>query len=117
MKIVADEGVDKPIVSTLRAAGFEVRYIAEEIPGAEDPAVLASAADRDCVLVTNDKDFGELVFRRQLSSAGIVLIRLQGLSSLSKGQIVADAFRTHGHEMRDAFTVISPGIVRIRRRQ
>ncbi|MDN5837060.1 MAG: DUF5615 family PIN-like protein, partial [Nitrosospira sp.] len=79
MKLIADEGVDYPIVAALRAASFEVIYFAELAPGTEDAAILAHAQSAQPLLLSCDKDFGELVFRNRLVTAGVVLIRLEGL--------------------------------------
>jgi predicted nuclease of predicted toxin-antitoxin system len=64
--------------------------------------------------VTADKDFGELVFRRQQINAGVLLIRLAGLSKESKADLVVDALRGHSDELAGAFSVLSPGMIRIR---
>ncbi len=61
MNLVADEGVDKPIVDALRNAGFDVQYILETHRGAEDDRILAIANIQQRILLTQDKDFGELV--------------------------------------------------------
>jgi len=66
------------------------------------------------LLLTGDKDFGELVFRQKRVHGGVVLIRLQGISASLKADIVANAFQSRGHEMLGGFTVISPGMVRVR---
>lgn len=66
-------------------------------------------------LVTADKDFGELVFRQRRVNAGIVLLRLAGLPAGLKADQVARVFQTRAVEMTGAFSVISPGVVRIRR--
>jgi predicted nuclease of predicted toxin-antitoxin system len=116
MNLVADEGVDKAVVDGLRAAGFSVTYFAEHGAGADDTEVLVAANVAQSLLLTCDKDFGELVFRNQLSTAGVVLIRLDGLSADLKSRTVVEAVRGHGEAMLHAFTVISPGIMRIRRR-
>jgi hypothetical protein len=63
VKIFADESVDKQIVSRLRAQGHDVVYVAELDPGIDDETVLRSSHDSNALLVTADKDFGELVFR------------------------------------------------------
>jgi len=68
------------------------------------------------LLVTADKDFGELVFRQGRALPGVVLIRLAGLSASRKADIVASALAAHGQELPGAFTVVSPGAIRIRRR-
>ena len=116
MNLVADEGVEASIVSALRAAGYSVIYMAEAGPATADPDVLGLAQAIDSLLITADKDFGELVFRQGLTSAGVVLIRLHGLSPSSKAQTVVRAMEQHGKEMVGGFTVISPGVVRIRPR-
>ena len=67
------------------------------------------------MLLTGDKDFGELVFRQKRVHGGVVLVRLLGISAYLKAETVAKAFVDRGAEMPGAFTVISPGMVRIRR--
>lgn len=52
MNLIADEGVDKPIVETLRKAGFDVLYILETYRGAEDDIILSLANDRQRILIT-----------------------------------------------------------------
>lgn len=115
MNLLADEGVDRQIVIQLRADGHAVLYVAEMSPGISDELVLQEANNAQAVLVTEDKDFGELVFRQRLIHLGVILIRLHGLPSDAKSHIVAEAVGRHGPEMQNAFTVISPGMVRIRR--
>ena len=67
------------------------------------------------MLVTADKDFGEMIFRQgQLSAGGVVLIRLAGLSAERKADIVSSVFHDRETELLQAFSVISPGQVRIR---
>ena len=116
MNLVADEGVEASIVSALRDAGYSVVYVAEEAPSTADPHVLGLARAIDSLLITADKDFGELVFRQGLTSAGVVLIRLHGFSPTAKAYSVLRAIQEHGVEMVGAFSVISPGVVRIRPR-
>lgn len=114
MKIVADEGVDRQIVDALREQGLGVVYFAEQAPGSVDQDVLALAREEDVLLLTSDKDFGELVFRQHLASAGVVLLRLHGLLAAAKATVVQAALAAHGPEMLGAFTVVSPGMLRIR---
>jgi hypothetical protein len=64
--------------------------------------------------VTVDKDFGELVFRLRRAASGVLLVRLPGLSSDEKAALVASAVRDHGTQMPGAFSVVSPGLLRIR---
>lgn len=115
MILFCDESVDGSIVAALRRDGFEVLYVAEMDPGLPDDEVLTRANQRIALLLTGDTDFGELVFRQGRNAAGVILIRLAGLSAERKAATVSDAFREHGSELTGAFSVISPGRLRIRR--
>ena len=115
MTFFCDEGVERQVGERLRADGHEVSYVAEVDPGLSDDDVLSEARRLEAPLITNDKDFGELVFRQGRGSAGVVLLRLAGLSLGSKARAVASAIREHGDELGGAFTVITSGTVRIRR--
>jgi predicted nuclease of predicted toxin-antitoxin system len=117
MNLLADESVERQIVEGLRRDGLDVLYVAEMEPGIADELVLKRANEAAALLLTVDKDFGELTFKEgRLSSGGVVLIRLAGLSAELKVKVVSDAFRKHGAEFSSRFSVISPGRVRISRR-
>ncbi|MBP1467385.1 DUF5615 family PIN-like protein [Candidatus Chloroploca sp. M-50] len=116
MNLLADEGIDKPIVDRLRQDGHMVMYIAEELPGITDEVILALANQQDAILATRDKDFGELVYRLNRVTQGVILVRLDGLHPDTKASIVSASITEHGAEMLGAFTVISRGNIRIRRR-
>ena len=116
MKLLADESVDALIVERLRGSSHEVTYVAELAPGVDDAEVLARANADQAVLLTADKDFGELVFRQRLVHAGVVLIRLAGLGADRKATIMEAAIDRHSSEFADAFSVVSPAAVRIRHR-
>lgn len=115
MNLLADEGVERQVVERLRRDGHLVLYIAEMEPGIPDDVVLERANEITALLVATDKDFGELVFREhRLSSGGVVLIRLAGLSAERKAEVVSQVFEERGLEFAHAFSVISPGRVRVR---
>lgn len=115
MKLIADEGVERQIVQQLRETGHEVFYAAESSPGVSDEWLLGSALGAEALLLTNDKDFGELVYRQKRLTHGVVLLRLAGLPNSSKAKLVCTSVAKHGGEMLGSFTVISPGSVRVRR--
>lgn len=75
-----------------------------------------SGRDRQAdVLLTADKDFGELVFRQGRLTSGILLVRLAGLTPARKAEVVASAVNQHRPELPGAFAVLTPGSFRIRR--
>jgi predicted nuclease of predicted toxin-antitoxin system len=94
-----------------------VLYIAELSPAVSDDAVLRHAGDQAAVLITADKDFGELVYRRGRMHRGVVLLRLAGVSNATKTAIVSAVCRERANQLRDAFTVVTAGQVRIRSRR
>lgn len=115
MNLLADESVDRQIVDRLRQDGHVVRYIAEMEPGVADEVVLDLAYRESDLLLTADKDFGELVFRQGRLACGIMLVRLAGLSPVRKAEVVGSAVRRHSDELMGSFSVLTPTSFRIRR--
>ena len=116
MNLFADESVERPVVDRLRQDSHNVLFVAELAPNIADDEVLRTANERSAILVTADRDFGELVFRQGAAHAGVILLRLAGLANATKAAIVAEVCRLRGPELVGSFTVVSPGQVRIRRR-
>ncbi len=117
MNFIADESVDQPIVDYLRKNNYTVIAIAEMDPGLPDKQVFDIANENNAILITADKDFGEIVFHQNAITFGVILIRLSGLSLSKKNRIVYNAIKKHGDEIEGSFTVITPGIVRVRKRK
>ena len=115
MKLLADEGIDKSIVDALRNAGFDVVYILETNPGTNDEFILSLANTEKRIVITQDKDFGELVFRLKQAHYGVVLIRLHGYTPALKAEITTSVLLAHKNELTGAFTVIQPNAIRIRK--
>ncbi len=72
MKFIVDECCDTGLVASLRFDGHDVLYISEKKPGAPDEEILLDAYNEGRILLTEDKDFGELVYRLKKPSRGIV---------------------------------------------
>ncbi|HNR97132.1 MAG TPA: DUF5615 family PIN-like protein [Anaerolineae bacterium] len=115
MNLLADESVDRQIVDRLRQDGHTVRYVAETEPGVSDDTVLDPAYREADLLLTADKDFGELVYRQGRLSCGILLVRLAGLSPAQKAEVVGSALSRHSQELPVAFAVLTPRSFGIRR--
>jgi predicted nuclease of predicted toxin-antitoxin system len=115
MKFLVDENMDAAIVDRLRQEGYQALYVAEMKPGIYDDEVLALANHEGAILITADKDFGEIVFRLRYLTTGIILIRLGGLSISAKSDILAMTIQEHKSELSFAFTVVAPTSIRIRK--
>ena len=114
MNFLADENVDRQIVDRLRQDGHILRYVVEMEAGISDDTVLDLANKESSLLITADKDFGEMVFRQRLIMHGIVLIRLAGITPSHKAEIVSSAINKYKSQLPHAFSVITPGAIRIR---
>ena len=114
MIFVADESVDGPVIRSLRQSGHQVLSIAESAPGISDSRVLARALYEQAILLTEDKDFGDLVFRQGNPHFGVVLVRLSGLTPTEKAVIVVHHITNRGSDFEMAFSVITNPSVRIR---
>lgn len=115
MNFVADENIDTEIIDRLRNADYEIFSIAEEFPGVADEDVIEITNKHNAILLTSDKDFGELVFRKGEVIRGVVLVRIFGIPQQEKVQMILDAFESHADDFDKCFTVISKNKIRIKR--
>jgi len=114
MRILADENFPRPALEALREAGWDVLSIAEEYPGISDEEVAAVCAEQQRILLTFDKDFGELIFRRGLpAGSGVVLFRITP-DSPGEAADVALALVESQPDLRGSFYVVTRDRIRIR---
>jgi len=113
MDFVADESCAAPVIRALRDAGHDVIAIAEIAKGAPDEQVLKYALGEHRVLITEDRDFGQLIYVRGHPTADIILLRFPASARLSKPATVADAVARLRARLQNAFTVVEPGRVRL----
>ena len=114
MSFLADENFPRPAVAALRAAGLDVLWIAESNPGASDDAVLALAASTQRTLLTFDKEFGELAYRRKLpAQCRIVLFRGTPQSPDETASLAAAAIQSQ-KSWAGYFSVVTRHRIRMR---
>jgi predicted nuclease of predicted toxin-antitoxin system len=106
MQLVADENVPGPVIDRLRADGHVIHAISEMSAGLHDTGVLATSHAMALVLITHDRDFGELAVRQGLPVSGVILLEVE---RLSLGRQIAAETEWVGY-----FTVLDPS--RLRRR-
>ena len=115
MKFLFDESVELRLGSYLKVQGHDVKAIATDYTyGVEDEEVLKIAKSEQRILITNDKDFGELVFRYHLPHTGVILLRLKRVSFQMKQERLAEVITTHKHALRH-FLIVTLYTVRIRK--
>lgn len=115
VRLLDDENLDPLIIEALSDAGHEVRTIRETNPSASDEAVIEIAQKEERVLVTEGKDFGELVYNRVRPSPGVLLVRRFPSPSQAKPHAVVEAVSRLREELVEKFIVVESGRVRISR--
>jgi predicted nuclease of predicted toxin-antitoxin system len=115
LRFLADENFPGAAVAALEAAGHDIVWVRLATPGAADADVLAAALRERRVLLTFDKDFGELAARSALPpDCGVLLFRVPAPSSDSAAQRLAARIAARD-DWNGHFSVVEPGRVRMRR--
>ncbi len=114
MRFLVDESAGWAVAEYLRQAGHDILAVAEITPSADDPDILSWATRENRILVTNDKDFGELVFRSGRTHQGILLFRLQDESATNRVRMLAAVLSQYADQLPGRFVVVTETSVRIR---
>jgi predicted nuclease of predicted toxin-antitoxin system len=115
LRFLADEGCDFAVVRALREAGFDVLAVCESMSRSNDRDIIKLSHADNRVLLTEDKDFGWLVFVNHADSAGVVLIRFPGNARSTLPGTVVWLAEKHTSELQNAFVVLEPNQVRFSR--
>lgn len=113
MRFLADESCDFAVVRALRVAGHDVVAVAEQASGSADPQVMELARRDARILLTEDKDFGQLVFSALAGSAGVVLIRYPTNAREQLPEVIIALIDRLRDRLQGAFVTVSPGRVRV----
>lgn len=114
MRFLADECLHIEIVAALRQAGHEVATVAPADAGASDEAVLERALRERAILLTADKDFGDVAVGRAAGSSGVVLFRRSVADPSGAAAQLLALIQEHGDSLYRLHTVIMPGRARVR---
>jgi predicted nuclease of predicted toxin-antitoxin system len=115
MKMIANENIAGAVVRELRRRGHDVLSVKESMRGAADRAVLLRAGAERRLIVTHDKDFGELAFRhRHPASCGIILFRLSGADPSADHRRVLEVIDSRS-DWIGQFSVVTDDRIRMRR--
>ncbi|MFX0195947.1 MAG: DUF5615 family PIN-like protein [Candidatus Hodarchaeota archaeon] len=115
MRFKVYESAGTAVVEYLRSVGHDVSAVAETVPQANDLNMLDRAANEKRILVTSDKDFGELIFRSAKAHHGVVLLRLHDESPANRVHVIKGIMEQYADRLESHFTVATESSVRIRR--
>jgi predicted nuclease of predicted toxin-antitoxin system len=114
MKFLLDQSTDARLLTHLKHLGHDVKRIGSHYPpGLPDQDVLTLAKQKNRILITDDRDFGELVFRLKLPHAGVIFLRLGTYAPLSLKIERLSFVLTHYSDQLNQFIVVTTDTVRI----
>ena len=114
-KFLADECVHLPVVEALRKSGHDVLLVRDICLGCKDDEVLCLAIEQDRILLTRDKDFGELVIRLQKEVPGIIRYNLLGMPLDRQAEYIVSALKNVPEPLAGYITTVELGRLRQRR--
>ncbi|HOE11891.1 MAG TPA: DUF5615 family PIN-like protein [bacterium] len=115
MRFLADECCDSTVVMALREAGHDVLAVGEQVRGAEDTDVVEMALREQRILLTEDKDFGQLVYAHGRRTLGVVFLRYPTLARYEISKDVVELVRQRGESLSGCFVTVRVGRIRISR--
>jgi predicted nuclease of predicted toxin-antitoxin system len=113
VRCLVDECTGPVVAQWLQTHGHDVFSVYEQARGLEDRQILTKAAIENRIIVTNDKDFGEMIFREGRPHRGVVLLRLDDESPTNKIKVLQQLLDRYESQLADNFTVATETTVRI----
>jgi len=115
LKCMVDVGVGKNIEAWLQSEGFDTVAIRDLDPRMSDVDALELAFSEDRIIVTMDKDFGELVYHRKQKHSGVLLLRMEDAGRDDKLSAVQEIIKQYGELLYGCFSTYQDGKLRIRK--
>lgn len=115
LQFLADESCDFAVVRALRGEGFDVEAVSEYTRRSNDRELIEKAFQAQRIFLTEDNDFGWLVFVSHANSAGVILIRFPNNARATLPKTIIQLVREQGDILTGAFVVVQPGHIRISR--
>ena len=115
MQLLANENFPLVSVQLLRQANYDIASITEDSPGIEDPEVLARAVDEQRIILTFDRDYGELIARFRLPPpTGVIYVRFRPHTPEESAAILLTLFQTEELQLEGWFTIVERDGIRQR---
>ena len=117
MRFLVDECTGPAMARWLRAQGHDVFSVYEDARGIHDDDVIEKAFADNRILITNDKGFGEKVYRERRPHRGVILLRLVDERAELKIETIRRLLQVHAEQLPDRFVTVTETQVRFGRRQ
>ncbi|MGB9752434.1 MAG: hypothetical protein C0183_15415 [Roseiflexus castenholzii] len=112
MRFLVDECTGPAVARWLHEQQHDVFSVYDEARGMDDDDVIAKAYSENWILITNDKDFGEKVYREKRPHRGVVLLRLEDEQAASKIAVLRRLLGGYAEQLADRFVVVTERQVR-----
>lgn len=112
MRFLVDECTGPKVADWLKSLGHEVYSVFDESQGASDDDILTKAVNEDWILITNDKDFGELIFRERRPHKGVIFLRLTDERSANKISVLSNVLDNHASKISKQFVTVAENRIR-----
>ena len=112
MRFLVDECTGPNAAAWLRGQGYEVFSAYEQSRGADDDSLIAKAFTENWILITNDKDFGEKVYRERRPHRGVIFLRLDNERAANKVSVLERLLAQFADQLADRFVVVTDNRVR-----
>ncbi|MFC1762288.1 DUF5615 family PIN-like protein [Planctomycetota bacterium] len=107
MRFLVDECTGPAVAHWLCDQGHDVFSVYDTVRGIDDDQVIKIALEQDRIIITNDKDFGEKVYRDNKAHRGVILLRLTDERSVSKINVIANLLKSYAERLPGMFIVVS----------
>ncbi len=114
LKFIVDVGVGNKVEKWLAAQGCDVLNVRDIDPRLPDHEIVKIATKENRMVITMDKDFGELVYRTNVNHTGVLLLRLDSYSSQEKVNVINRILEEHQDKIVGKFCVYKDNNLRIR---
>lgn len=115
LKFLIDVGVGKKVELFLKEQGHDIKTVRTIDPQMPDEEIIRLASSEDRMIITMDKDFGELVYHSKMNHRGVLLLRLEEATGDEKQEVVANILAEYSAEIVNCFCVFQNDRLRIKK--
>lgn len=115
LKFLVDVGVGRQVEKWLKEKGYNIESIRDKDPKMDDEEILGIAVSEGRMVITMDKDFGELVYNSKLLHKGVLLLRVEEANADEKIKIIKEILEKYSDSLFEKFCVFKDGRLRIRK--
>ena len=115
VRFLVDVGVGKGIERYLREDGYDTKAVRAIDPRMEDEEIIRTAVTENRMVITMDKDFGELVYHSSMEHSGVLLLRLEDATGTEKLQVIKHIMKNYSYRIKNCFCVFQNDKFRIKK--